>query len=63
MKEIRYCPFCGGEARPEWKRKDRFVRCKECHAQGPIKKTDGKRGNNAQICQLALDAWNKRELD
>lgn len=67
MNELRECPFCGGEAEFYFRRLEGVgmverVRCSECLAKSPAKRSERHYGWHETLVDAA-EAWNRRKED
>ena len=60
LLEADPCPFCGGEGEAIANGEYRYVRCLKCGASGKKFDVLKESGNNIQIKNKAIRAWNKR---
>lgn len=58
--QVMYCPFCGGEAKPEKRNSGYQVRCQECSARGTYFPAVNTSIGNGEAKEKAIEAWNKR---
>lgn len=61
LKEIKDCPFCGGEAKTSFYGENRYVLCTSCGAKsGSFQVGKDPSLNNIDVYNQAIDSWNKR---
>jgi Lar family restriction alleviation protein len=67
MEKLDICPFCGGSSLKYMKHGSKregmftvYVRCKQCHARGPMKTVSNDTAPEDEV-KIAALAWNTRD--